>query len=212
MDKLIQKSGLIKKEIDFLIPFIKEPWKDFTLSEIKSITKNNSHHYIYEALEKFSSHVLKKELKGNTNIYKIDEHAKDLDYFSLAEISLKEKNKQIPMKILSQIQNKIKGSFYILLVTGSYAENKQTKSSDLDVAFIISDESLKKPYEIALKEGELTIPEIHGYVFTESEFYNMLINKDFNYGKECAKKHIIIYGSHMYYKILLKALQNGFKG
>ena len=212
MDRTIQNSGQLKKEISLLIPFIKEPWKNFTLSEIKTLTKNKSHHYVYEALEKFSKSILKKEMRGNTNIYKINENTKDMDYFTLAEISLKERNAQIPIKVIQQIQDKIKDSFYTLLVTGSYAKNKQIKSSDLDIAIIIPTQTDKKPYEIALKEGELTIPEVHGFVFTEEEFYEMLINKEFNYGKECAKNHILIHGINAYYKILLRGLQNGFKG
>lgn len=211
VDSSIHKSGHLKKEVELLIPFLKEPWKDFTLTEIKTTTKNKSHHYVYEALEKFSKTILKKEKKGNTNIYKIDENAKDLDHFILAETVLKQKNKQIPYKVMQQIEQKIKTSFYTLLITGSYANNKQTKNSDLDIAIIIP-EINKKPFEIALKEGDLTIPEVHGFVFTEEEFYQMLINKEFNYGKECVKNHIIVHGICSYYKILLRSLQNGFKG
>jgi predicted nucleotidyltransferase len=202
----------MKKEINILLPFIKEPWKDFTLSEIKQFTKNRSHHYVYEALEKFSRIILKKQKKGNTNIYKLDINTKNLDYLLFAEILLKQINKQIPIKLLQEFQDKIKDSFYILLVTGSYAKNKQTKNSDLDLAIIIPNKKNKKEFEIALKQGDLTFPELHGFVFTEQEFYQMLINKEFNYGKECAKNHVLIRGTEFYYKILLKALQNGFKG
>lgn len=213
MDKHIHNSGQLKKRIALLSPFIKEPWKDFTLAEIKTLTKNRSHHYVYEALEEFSAKtILKKEMRGNTNIYKLNENTKELDHFTLGELSIKEKNAQIPLRVIQQIQNKIPDSFYILLITGSYAKRKQTQSSDLDIAIIIPNKINKKPYEIALKEGELTLPEVHGLVFTEEEFYQMLTNKEFNYGKECAKNHIIIYGANTYYKILLRGLQNGFKG
>jgi len=212
MDRTIHNNGLLKKETTILTPFIKEPWKDFTLSEIKTITKNRSHHYVYEALEKFySKKVLKKEIRGNTNIYKINDTTKEIDYFALVEMKIKEDIK-IPIKAIQQVQDKIKDSFYIMLITGSYVKNKQTKSSDLDMAIIIPNRNNKKPYEIALNEGELTIPEIHGFVFTEEEFYQMLVNKEFNYGKECAKNHILIFGADSYYKILLRGLQNGFKG
>ena len=34
MDSIIQNSGQLKKEIDLLIPFIEEPWKDFTYNTI----------------------------------------------------------------------------------------------------------------------------------------------------------------------------------
>jgi len=211
MDRTIQNSGQLKKGIALLLPFIKEPWKDFTLTEIKSITKNRSHHYVYNSLEKFSE-IIKKEMKGNTNIYKINENIKELDLFILAELSVKEKSKYLPLKVIHQIQDKIKDSYYTLLITGSYARNKQAKYSDLDIAIIIPNQSSKKPYEIALNVGELTIPEVHGFVFTEEEFYLMLTNKEFNYGKEFAKNHIIIYGINAYYRILLRGLQNGFKG
>jgi len=213
MDKTIQNNGQLKKEISLLIPFIKEPWKDFTLTEIKTLTKNKSHHYVYEALEKFSAKsVIKKEKKGNTNIYKINESTKELDYLTLAELSVKEKSKHIPVKAILQIQEKIKEPFYVLLITGSYAKNRQKKNSDLDIAIIIPNKKDRRPYETALKEGELTIPEVHGFVFTEEEFHQMLTNKEFNYGKECAKSHILIYGTEPYHKMLLRGLQNGFKG
>ena len=82
----------------------------------------------------------------------------------------------------------------------------------MDVAIIIPASESKKSYEIALKEGELMIPEVHGFVFTQEEFYLMLINKEYNYGKEIARKHMIICGAESYYKILFEAMRNGFKG
>ena len=54
VDKIIHKYGQLKKEINILIPFIKYPWKDFTLTEMKELTKNKSHHYVFEALDKFA--------------------------------------------------------------------------------------------------------------------------------------------------------------
>jgi predicted nucleotidyltransferase len=204
MDRTNQNNGQLR----ILQPFLKEPWKDFTLSEIKLLTKNKSHHYVYDALEDFSN-IIKKEKRGNTNIYKINEESLEITPLLLAEIYNK---KDFPKNPINQIKSKLKDSFYVLLITGSYAKNKQTKSSDLDVAIIIPNSSNKKQFEIALKEGELTIPEVHGFIFTEDEFYQMLINKEFNYGKECVKNHILIEGIETYYKILLKGLQNGFKG
>jgi len=104
MDSSIHKSGQLKKEIDLLIPFIKEPWKDFTLTEIKTLTKNKSHHYVYEALEKFSKTILKKEKRGNTNIYKINENTKEFDHFILVETILKQEDYQnVPGNTLTDI-------------------------------------------------------------------------------------------------------------
>ena len=82
----------------------------------------------------------------------------------------------------------------------------------MDVAIIIPNSEQKKAFAIALKEGELMVPEVHGFVFTQDEFYQMLTNNEFNYGKEAARKHIIFYGAEQYYQILFEAMNHGFKG
>ena len=55
-------------------------------------------------------------------------------------------------------------------------------------------------------------PEFHPYVFTQSQFYEMLINKEENYGKEIARNNLIIIGGNQYYAILMEAIENGFSG
>lgn len=210
MDKTIPKYGLIKNELFLLKPFIKEPWREFTLTEIKKITKNTSHHYVFESLKRFTQlSIITEKRRGNTNIYAINPNNHDLHYLISIEYLLKEQRKDIPYKNLKQI--KIKNPFYILLIGGSYAEGKQKPTSDLDIAIIIPNSEDKKKYQIVLKEGELMIPEIHGYIFTVEEFNQMLVNEEFNYGKELARKHIIYYGAEQYYKILFEAMKNGFK-
>lgn len=213
MDKTIHKNGLYKQELLLLRPFIKEPWKEFTLTEIKTITKNRSHHYVFEALKKFTRlGMITENKKGNTNVYAIKPENQDLYYLSFIESVLKEKRNDIPYRNILQITAKIKNPFYILIIGGSYAEARQKPASDLDIVFIIPNKDDKKIYKIALKEGELMIPEIHGYIFTVDEFSQMLLNGEFNLGKELARKHIIYYGAEQYYKILFEAMKNGFKG
>ncbi|MBI5880737.1 nucleotidyltransferase domain-containing protein [archaeon] len=213
MDKTIHKNGLVKKEINLLRPFVKEPWRKLTITEIKKLTKNRSHHYVFEAMKGFSSSgLLREERKGNTNTYSLNYESEErLNYLALIESLIKEERKDIPYGNVRKITNKLKSPFYTLLICGSYAEKKQKPTSDLDIAFIIPNSEAKKPYEIALKEGELMIPEVHGFIFTQSEVYQMLTNTEFNYGKEFAKKHIIIQGAEMYYKILFEAMRRGFK-
>lgn len=213
MDRITHKNGLLKQEILLLYPFVKEPWREFTLTEIKTITKNKSHHYVFEALKRFTKlNLITEKRKGNTNIYALNSENQNLHYLVLTEYILKEKRIDIPYKHIKQITSKIKNPFYTLIIGGSYAVGKQKPSSDLDIAIIIPDSENKKPSQIALKEGELMIPEIHGYVFTREEFFQMLVNTEFNYGKELARKHILYYGAEQYYKILFEAMKNGFKG
>ena len=56
------------------------------------------------------------------------------------------------------------------------------------------------------------IPEFHPYVFTQAQFYEMLTNKEENYGKEIARKNLIITGGKEYYLIVLEAIRHGFNG
>jgi len=212
VDRIIQYNGLLKEEFSILLPLVIEPWKEFTLTEIKSITKKKSHHYVFEALKKFTIlEVITEKKRGNTNIYAVNIENKSLDCLTTVEAVIKEKRADVPVQNIRQIMSKIKNPFYTLIVGGSYAEGKQKQSSDLDLAIIIPDSESKKMYQTALKEGELMVPEIHGYVFTKEEFYQMLINNEFNYGKELARKHLIYYGAEQYYQILFEAIKHGFK-
>jgi len=212
MDKTIPKSGFIKRELFLLKPFVKEPSREFTLTEIKTITKNKSHHYVFEALKKFTHFsLITEKKKGNTNLYTLNPEAQESNYLIALEYLFKEQRTDIPYQNIRQITSKIKNPFYMLIIGGSYAEGKQKPSSDLDIAIIIPSSEDKKSYQIALKEGELMIPEIHGYVFTKEEFYQMLINEEFNYGKELAKKHILYCGAEQYYKLLFEAMKHGFQ-
>lgn len=213
MDRTIQKSGLMKKEFLILAPFIKAPWKEFTLAEIKAIAKNKSHHYVFEALKNFACRgVITETRKGNTNLYTVNPEIPDVHYLIITEGLLQEERTDIPYKNIGRIASKIKNPFFTLVIGGSYADGTQEPASDLDIVFIIPDSENKKPYQVALREGELMVPEVHGYVFTRGEFYQMLANDEFNYGKELARKHIIYYGAEPYYRILFEAMKHGFKG
>jgi predicted nucleotidyltransferase len=224
MDRTIHKSGLarlaglarglVKNELLLLRPFVKEPWREFTITEIKRITENRSHHYVFDALKKFASlGILEEKRKGNTNTYFINyENGSNIIYLAFLESLAAKERSDLPVKNIARIMEKIKSPFFSLIVGGSYAEGKQKPASDVDVAIIIPDGEPKTEYEIALKEGELMIPETHGFVFTREEFYLMLTNGGFNYGKELARKHVIIYGAEPYYRILFEAMRHGFKG
>jgi predicted nucleotidyltransferase len=214
MDRAIHKNGLTKKEMLLLKPFVKEPWKDFTTSEIKVLAGKKSHHFVFEALKKLvSMGILAETRKGNINFYRINfSTAQHISYLVQAESIIKEERSDIPYNILSRIIEKIKSPFFTLIICGSYAEKKQKPKSDIDVAIIIPNSEPKKQYEIALRQGDLTVPEAHGFVFTQDELYQMLVNNEFNYGKELARKHIIVQGAEQYYKILFEAINHGFKG
>src|SRR3989344_4094591 len=120
----------------------------------------------------------------------------------------------VPNEIVETLARKARKvtPFFVFIVTGSYAKKTQTKRSDLDIT-IICDDSVKPQLimaEIKL-ESDLSIPQVHPYIFTKKEFLEMLTNKEFNYGKEVARNNFIFHGGSIYFNILNYAIEYGFR-
>lgn len=203
---------LTKKETSILMLYRKEILLSKTIREI-SIMLKKSYPKTFEAVKKLEKKgVLRLKKAGKSSMCEINLSEKAIPSLSAVEFAAKEARTDIPYKNISRITEKIKSPFYSLLIGGSYADGKQKPTSDIDIAIIIPNSENKKVFQNALKEGELMIPEVHGFVFTQEEFYLMLTNNEFNFGKEMVRKHIIFYGAEPYYKILFEAIEHGFKG
>ena len=95
--------------------------------------------------------------------------------------------------------------FFILLVFGSYAKEKATKKSDLDLAIIVESDQTKKeilPYIETIKRREILNIDYH--VFTKDEFIEMLISEIENVGKQIYRENIIYHGTQLYYALIRK--------
>ena len=204
---------MLKKEYEILLRFANEPWRKLTFQEVKKFTGKKSESYVYNSLKKFvRAGILKEEKAGNVVLYFLDiKSLKTRAYAGFISEYMAWSYKHIPYKDLQKIAEKIPAEFYIFIITGSYAKNKQKEVSDIDVAIIISDSAEPKKVYAQLKLAcELNIPQIHLYVFKKTEFLQMLLNKEANYGKEIIKNNLLLYGGEGYYKILQEAIENGF--
>jgi len=107
------------------------------------------------------------------------------------------KNKNIN-QLYKEIMSKVKTSSFILLLFGSYAKNKQTKSSDIDLLFI----SNESGFETRISDILSLLPlKTHALVFTEEEFTRMKDSKKSNVIQEAIESNIILYGIEAYYRI-----------
>lgn len=203
---------MLTKKWKIIEVFTREPWKKITFRNVKDLSKNKSDNYVHSTLKDLVKNgILKEERIGNVVVYSPDNNAyalNTLGYISENKANLK---KNLPFKNINNIIKKIKTSYYTFIITGSYAKCKQKEKSDLDVV-IICDSNPKKILSRIKLDCDLMIPKIHPYVFTESEFYEMLVNKEENYGKETARNNLIITGGKEYYGILMMAIENGFNG
>jgi len=204
---------MLNKQYETLLQFLKEPWKRFTFKDVKNFTGKKSESYVYNSLKEFvKKGIFIEEKAGNVIFYSLNIKTLKAQVYAgfIAEYTAWKKM-NIPYKDLQKIADKIPVNFYIFIITGSYAKNEQKQTSDIDIAIIIEDSSEPKRVYASLKSiCELNIPQIHLYVFKKSEFLEMLLNREANYGKEIVKNNLLLYGGEIYYKILNEAMENGF--
>ncbi|MBW2968869.1 nucleotidyltransferase domain-containing protein [Candidatus Woesearchaeota archaeon] len=205
---------MLNKKRKILEIFANNVWKKFTFREIKKLSKSKSESYIYTSLKQFvRKKILIEEKAGNVILYSANKTQKAAINLAIAAEYAAWNKKHIPYKTLEKIIAKIPTSFFTLIITGSYAKNKQNQSSDIDIIILCDKQTdPQKIYAELRQECELSIPEVHLYVFTEKEFYKMLTNKKPNYGKEIANNSLILSGGTSYYKIMAEAIANGFNG
>lgn len=107
------------------------------------------------------------------------------------------KNKNIK-QFFKEITEKMKTSFFICLIFGSYVKQKQTKNSDLDIIFI----SNEKGFEERISNIISLLPiKIHPLIFNEEEFIIMRDSKKSNVIQEAMENNIILYGIENYYRL-----------
>jgi len=107
------------------------------------------------------------------------------------------KNKNLN-QLYKEVMSKIKFSSFIFLVFGSYAKNRYTKSSDIDIIFISNENRFEEKISNILS---LLPIKTHALVFTEEEFIRMKDSKKPNVIKEAIENNIILYGIESYYRI-----------
>lgn len=190
--------------------FVKNPTITYLFGEVKEYIDSKSESYTYNSLKSFVKEgILTKEKKGGLGIYKIANTSKAISYLAMAAEYKAWNKKGFPAGNIFDLVEKINTNFFTLLVVGSYAKDKQTEKSDLDIILIIPTDA-KKISSRLRHFCEMNIPPIHLYVFTDEEFKQMLLDKKHNYGKEAVKDNLIFYGAEAYYKILFEAMKNGF--
>ena len=119
-----------------------------TIREI-SIMLNKNYPKVFEAMKSLEKHLAMSIRKaGKSSICEINPDEKAIQSLSIVESELLSQRKDIPLRNINKITNKIKNPFYILIIGGSYAEGKQKPNSDLDIAIIIPDSEDKKQYNI----------------------------------------------------------------
>lgn len=206
---------MLTKESEILFLFAKEPWKKYNFTNLRKISGKKSRSYLASVLGKLvKDKILKKESFAHLPVYSLNIGSTKARLFAGFVLEYYGWNKKhIPYDDLQRMMDKIPNNDYVFIIAGSYAKEKQTEESDIDVVILIDDYAdPKRVYAELSYYCEMNIPPIHLYVFRHKEFMEMLLNKQANYGKEIAKNNLILAGGQVYVKLIKEAMRNGYSG
>lgn len=200
------------KQIKIFEAFLKNPYKEMTYREIKDYSKEKSNSSIQKAIAKFiSENLVKKRKLGNIILYSANlENSTVFAYFDILTKEIISDPVKASLKIIREEILNIE--FVSIVIFGSYAEEKQKKNSDLDIAIFVNSAEDKKNCELAMTSAELkSLLPLDVHVITKEELLQMLKDKDENLGKQIAYKHLAIQNHMIFYSILQEGINNGFK-
>jgi predicted nucleotidyltransferase len=198
---------LTKNEVEILNVFRRDIFLKKTIREIAIFLKK-TYPKIYDAtkkLEKRKVLILEKVGGSRLCILKLSKESISLLSF-LDEQEAFSKNIPNIEKILEFKE------FYddMLIVAGSYAKEKQTPKSDIDIVVITKDKVSQK--QKLLENLTLTFhPEVHPLVFSYENFKEMLLDKHETFAKQVFKNKIIFRNTQRYYLLISEAIENGFR-
>ncbi len=196
-----------KNKIEILNLFRKNIFFSDSIRKISAKLKK-SYPKIYESVRSLEKdNIIKIKRVGNSNICEIN-----LSKEAISALSFLEEQEAFSKKIpnINKIMEFKEFLEDIVIVTGSYAKNKQTAKSDIDLVIITKEKAFKRQ-KLLENLTSLFIPEIHPVVITYKDFIEMLLDKEENYGKEIFKNRLIFRNSTRYYQLIKEAIKNGFR-
>ena len=187
-------------------------FEEFSISEIMKLSKKRTKTWVFNTLKVLAkSKILNSKRKGNLNIYSLNTN-NPLSIQLLQYLEIQENLNFPQMKIISEIINKSPVKNYCLLVFGSYAENKQTKNSDLDICFLIETKAVEKKIKPHFNELKFdTNIQIDEHYITFDDFVKMLLRDEENVGKQIFRKHKLFYNPDIYFQLIKEAHKKGFR-
>ena len=192
--------------------FGKDTFKEYTFTDLKEASGENSHSTLQHATAAFTKEGLVTSRKiGMTRLYKLDHrNDKAYDYLRLHNHEKLPQEAQDSISIIQENMDK-KTVFYSLVIFGSYAAGTQTEQSDLDVAVLVPDEEARKDAEVALNTASNRTPlELDHHTITAEELKEMLFADYENLGKQIARKNLPVHNPATFYRLLLRISRHGW--
>ncbi len=189
------------KEVEIIKLLIENREKELSINQIAKLLKKDYKNVHNIVTRLYKMQLIKLESFGKSYrvilINKIHPLIYEAEYLRKQEM-LRNKNLAVMYDSLKDLHSKL----YILLIFGSYAKKTQTKHSDIDLMFIIPDESEEKLEKEIGNAIDIIPLKIHVNIFKESDFMAMKNSKDVTVGSEAIMKNTILHGVEAYYEMM----------
>jgi predicted nucleotidyltransferase len=200
---------LTKPQVEILNQFRKNLFLKTSILQLQKQLKKKSYQRVYDGVQELVQRkALKLDKFGHSNLVTLSfshESIFMLSYLDEEEAFLHKVpniHKLLDIKELADD---------IVMVIGSYAKKKQTKSSDVDLVVITPEKAFDK--QKLIENLTLTFfPPLHPIVFTRKDFIEMLLSTEENLGKEAFKNHLLYRNPKIYYELVKEAIKHGFTG
>ena len=190
----------------------KNPFAIYSISQIMQLTQKKTKPWVFITLKDFvKKKILNTQRTSHIDLYSLN-LANPLSFQLLHSLEVQDNLNFHKLDIISQIVQISPVKNFTLLVFGSYAQNKQTPKSDLDLCFIIDNKETEKKMKPYIEDVKLnTSITLDEHYITCDEFTEMLKRDEENIGKQIFRKHKIFYNPDTYYQILQIAYKHGFR-
>ncbi len=204
---------LTEKQLKILEPMTKDLYKEYMYKELKSLSKEKSGNGFQLAINKFNEEKLITERRIGTSALLKANLGNEMLYNYISIINLNKLPKNV-FETVHMLKSEIEKDvlFYSLVVFGSHADNTQNNKSDLDVAIFVANKEKETEIKIALNTvKKRSLIEMDCHIITGEEFLDMLKADYTNLGKLMATKNLPLINAGIFYKLLSKGVENGFK-
>ena len=190
--------------IKILKLLLANPTQEYTIRGISLETKVNYRlvHQEVIKLEKIELITVKKI--GASKVCKIN-LSYDLSLFSYIESLRKNEllKKHVSLIVINTELDKIKSKYFTCILFGSYVTGKIKKTSDIDLLFIIPNNTKVEQFEYEIESLFQTFNyKMDINVITENSVNELKQKSGLNVLNETIKNHIVLYGTEQYYNLI----------
>ena len=203
---------IFNKKLKLLCAWENDLFKELSISEIIKLSKKKTKTWVFNSLKQLTKiNLLILKRKSNLNLYQLNLNNPILIQI-LQCLELQEILNFKHLNIIQEIINNLPLKNYCLLIFGSYAQNKQTKDSDIDICFLVEDINSEKKIKSYINEIKMnhSVQMDDHYIYF-NDFIEMLLRKEENLGKQIYKNHKIFFNHDMYYQLIKEAYKSGFR-